>query len=533
MRPIVLLLGAACAFASAACATPDAQPNGVEFVGPQPPDGRPVIAVQADAAGIPLDPRLFGTNVPAWVNPTNLGNADLRTATRALGTPLLRMPGGSWSNAYSWLACEMGDGNGCYWTWAARPTDFLNFARATDTEVMWTVSANGTAKEAAALVAFFNGVVGDTTLIGVDQKGKDWKRVGDWASLRAQHGNPEPFQVRLWEVGNEVYGGKQATGGSQCASWGWEDVWTCDGDEYMRGRGTGGFRHEGYLEFRAAMRAVDSSIQVGAVGVPKPGDWTDWGTKVFSAAGADLDFYVIHHYAFSEEPRKAGDIMRSSHGVWPEVMAANKVAADRSSQRTVPIAVTEYNLVSYLELDNGQFMTRSANALFLADMIGQMANAGVAMANQWNLVNGRGNNGSDYGLLDVDRGRRAPAYFALKLWTTMRGRVLPLSTSIDAVGALSVYATRADDGDIRVMAINKTGKATDVRIALVGEDQTLQVTSQILETDALESLDVLFNGIGQPSVDLSDAPARPAGVATGFLDHTFPPYSITVLRFTR
>ena len=35
---------------------------------------RPVITVAATEAGRPLDPRLFGTNVPAWVNPASLAN---------------------------------------------------------------------------------------------------------------------------------------------------------------------------------------------------------------------------------------------------------------------------------------------------------------------------------------------------------------------------------------------------------------------------------------------------------------------------
>jgi hypothetical protein len=55
---------------------------------------------------------------------------------------------------------------------------------------MYTINMNGTAQEAAALVAFFNGAVDDDTVIGVDVRGRDWGTVGDWATLRSQNGNP-------------------------------------------------------------------------------------------------------------------------------------------------------------------------------------------------------------------------------------------------------------------------------------------------------------------------------------------------------
>lgn len=129
---------------------------------------------------------------------------------------------------------------------------------------MVTVNMNGTAQEAAALVAYFNGEVDDERPIGMDARGRDWGKVSDWAALRRENGNPEPLPIQYVEVGNEIYGGKA---GKDCAPWGWEDVWTCDGTEYVNGIGSGAARRDGYRAFRDAMRAVDPTIQVGAVGV--------------------------------------------------------------------------------------------------------------------------------------------------------------------------------------------------------------------------------------------------------------------------
>ena len=162
---------------------------------------------------------------------------------------MIRMPGGSWSDAYDWLGCELGDPERCDWHWAIRPSEYLALLESTGLPGMWTVSINSTAEEAAALVAFFNGDVGDTRPIGTDRNGRNWLTVGHWAQLRTEHGHPEAASIHYWEIGNEIYGAVQSAG-PHCASWGWEDAWTCDGTEYVDGTTD----HDGFLQFRQAMR---------------------------------------------------------------------------------------------------------------------------------------------------------------------------------------------------------------------------------------------------------------------------------------
>jgi alpha-L-arabinofuranosidase len=430
------------------------------------------------------------------------------------------------------MACETGDSKGCYWTWAAKPTDFLNFVRATGQQAMWTVSINGTSKEAAALVAFFNGSVDDTTLIGIDVRGRDWKTVGDWAKLRAANGNSKPLPIKLWEVGNEVYGGKPANGGNECAAWGWEEVWTCDGTEYMLGKGSGADRHEGYLEFRAAMRAVDPTIMVGAVGVPHPGDWSNWGNEVIGKGGEDLDFYVIHYYAYDKQPESAQAILSSPQKIWKGVMDSTNAAFDElANGRRVPIAVTEYNLAAFQDLDNGQIMTRAANALFIADMIGQMAVNGVTMANQWDLANGKANNGTDYGLINVDTGARAPQYYAMRLWSQFGNALLPVDSPLSNETILSVYAGRTPDGSLSILSINKTDKPLDARLQFAGTSGKLHASANILAATSLEATEMTLNGVTNSATDFSNAPAKDLGTIDGYLDYTFAPYSITLIHF--
>ena len=492
----------------------------------------PTIQIQTDGPARPFDRRLLGTNLPAWVGPDTLRDETFQARTTALGATLLRLPGGSWSNAYDWLACENGDTQGCAWPWAARPTDFLNFLRATGHSGMWTVSINGTAQEAAALVAFFNGSIDDQTLIGVDVRGRDWQTVGHWARLRSEHGNPEPLPILLWEVGNEVYGGKPANGGAECAPWGWEEVWTCDGMEYVNGVGEGAERHEGYLEFRTAMRAVDPAIQVGAVGVDQPDGWSNWGNEVIDAAGEQLDFYVVHHYAYDKTPPAPEVILAQPRRTWPRLLDKLKGAlAQQAGGSQTPIAVTEYNLVAFQDLDTNQFMRRAVNALFVADTLGQLAEQGVIIANQWDLANGRAENGTDYGLIDPTSGARSPQYYALLLWSRFGDELLPVNSTLPTDTDLSLYAGHAADGSLRILAINKTAQSIDATIQ-IGSTGTYAAQADTMSADALTAEQVLFNGVADPADDLSDAPARQIESFENSLEQSFPAFSITLLQLT-
>ncbi|MCU0521611.1 MAG: alpha-N-arabinofuranosidase, partial [Anaerolineae bacterium] len=124
---------------------------------------------------------------------------DIVHRLREAHLPLLRWPGGNFVSGYHWR-----DGVGAV---DARPTlpnpaweglefnlfgtdEFIAFCRAVDCEPMVCVNAgSGTPYEAAAWVEYCNG--GSETPMG---------------QLRAQNGHPEPYDVRIWEIGNEIYG---------------------------------------------------------------------------------------------------------------------------------------------------------------------------------------------------------------------------------------------------------------------------------------------------------------------------------------
>lgn len=501
---------------------------------PPAPGANGTIRIEANGVVTPVDSRLLGTNLPAWLGPGSFASTTFRARADASGVSLIRMPGGSWSNAYDWLACENGDDSGCYWTWASRPSDFINFVRAAGRPGLYTVNPNDTSKKAAALVAFFNSRITDTTPIGVDIRGTDWYTAGHWAQLRAAHGNPEPLGVRLWEIGNEVYGGKPGSGGSQCLPWGWEDVWTCDGTEYVLGVGSGSSRHEGYLEFRAAMRAVDPAILVGAVGVPFSATWNNWGNEVIAAAGDNLDFYVIHQYAYFLPPSYAAALAEPQF-TWRQILSdVNEAFDTHAGGRRAPIAVTEYNLFSTWNQDNSQMMTRAVNLLFIADTLGQIIQNGVAMANQWDLSNGGpSGNGADYGLLGGggDGFTRYPQYYAFPLWARFGSQMLPVTSTFSAASQLSVYAGRVNSSTLSLLAINKTGNPVTATIHLADAPAIIGGSADVASATSLNATSVTFNDVSNPSHSLSNAPPLPLGSTGNPVNYTFAPNSVTLLRF--
>lgn len=488
----------------------------------------PTITVDLSAASTPADERILGTNLPTWLNPYRFSDSTFLARSVALGTGMVRMPGGSWSNYYDWSSCE--NGGGCPWTWGvSRPTDFLDYLQATGFQGMWTINQNGTSKEAAALVAFFNGSTSDQRVIGVDVQGRDWGKVSDWAQLRADHGNPNPIGLKYWEIGNEIYGGKS---GTDCTPWGWEDVWSCDGREYVLGIGSGTSRKEGYLEFRTAMRAVDPSIQVGAVGVSLQNDWSNWGNEVIQEAGDVMDFYVIHEYGFFNPPANYSELLARPQAMWGPMMANVRTAFDQyADSRAVPVAVTEYNLFSVEGMDPDQWMSRAVNGLFIADSIGQMMRHGFAMAHQWDIAHAEGSTPPGYGLMQASTYDRSPQYFALHIWSHFGNEMLPVSNPLPDDTQLSVYAGRLDWDTLTLLAINKTGSAISTGIDLSGATTITGGRVYTVKANTLNDMAVTYNGVSNPSNDLSTAPpAALSAVAGSTMDYTFSAYSITLLQ---
>ena len=107
--------------------------------------------------------------------------------------------------------------------------------------------------------------------------------------MRAANGHPAPFDVKFWEVGNEIWG------------------------DWVRGHSDAETYARNYNRYAKAMRAVDPSIKLIAVGDNN----MNWNRTVLRAAGENIDYFAIHHYygrgdgRRSVEPDGAAVVLRT------------------------------------------------------------------------------------------------------------------------------------------------------------------------------------------------------------------------------
>jgi alpha-L-arabinofuranosidase len=121
----------------------------------------------------------------------------------------MRFPGGSIANTYHWERAigppsqrrrNISGRTGEPLTNEFGPDEFGEFARAHGLEAMMVANfGSGTAREAADWVEYMNAPVGTNPNGGVA-----------WAERRAANGHPQPYDVRSWEIGNEMYGQHQS-----------------------------------------------------------------------------------------------------------------------------------------------------------------------------------------------------------------------------------------------------------------------------------------------------------------------------------
>ena len=223
-----------------------------------------------------VDPRIFGNFIEhlgrciyggVFDEGSPLSDArgfrrDVLDAVRPLRMPVLRWPGGNFVSGYHWL-----DGVGpaaerprrTELAWYAEESnrfgtnEFIEYCRVLGTEPYICVNmGSGTMDEAQAWVEYCNGT-GNT----------------HWANLRRAHGHPEPYRVRYWGLGNEMYG-----------SW---QIGHLSPEDYVKKA----------RAFALVMKRTDPDIEL--IGCGHNG-WSDWDQIVIDGLAPIIDWYSIHLY---------------------------------------------------------------------------------------------------------------------------------------------------------------------------------------------------------------------------------------------
>ncbi len=237
---------------------------------------------------------------------------DVLRAVRDLHPSIIRWPGGNFSSGYHWL-----DGVGPRekrpkrfdMAWRAEEPnvfgtdEFLEWCRLVDAEPFIVVNAgNGTPEEAAGWVEYCN-----------------LKSETYYASLRRRYGHSEPYGVKLWGIGNELYGR-------------WQIGFCVDGSECARRT----------IEFANEMRKVDPNIEIVAVGCEDP----EWNLEMVKNAGEYFDYLSVHIYVGGDKPYRelaavSMDIERRLRSVYGLVQSVRR---KYRIKREIRLAFDEWNV---------------------------------------------------------------------------------------------------------------------------------------------------------------------------------------------
>lgn len=420
------------------------------------------VTVKVDAAKhiSKINPYLYGLNVARWDEDLFPGPAkDMlldcdRDAIRKViagGFTVLKYPGGNDADHYIWNSPDNSAGD-------MNTDEYAALLNAVGAQGFITINFNESPELAAEWVRYCN-----------KEKGYD---------------------IKYWEVGDEQWG-----------------VWA-------RGHTTPEKYAARFIEFVKAMKAVDPTIKIAAN--VNPTDNIDgWTCRVMKAAGSYIDMVTFSYYPFSNREENADSLLASTpkyRHAYETIRHALEETLPKVKADSMWIIDVGYNSISGRP---GPITISMANALWVADMVGTMAEMGEQMSCYWALHNSYPPGGGDYGLLTED-GKNTPRlnYYVFPIYTRLFGREVVQSSSPDP--SLSAYASTFGDDTLSVILINKDKRNTKrVSLKLSGFEPEGSASAWLFNTR--HKLDRITD----------------CKIEGESLDEQVPPYSIVVLQLLR
>ena len=236
---------------------------------------------------------------------------DTLAAVRGLRVPLLRWPGGNFVSGYHWT-----DGVGprdqrprrMELAWHGEESnrfgtdDFIEYCRTIGAEPYICLNmGTGTMDEARDWLEYCNGTSNTY-----------------WANLRRESGHPEPYGVKYWGLGNEMYGRWQ--------------IGALSADDYVKKA----------IEFAKVLKWTDPSIKLVSCGLSGT---ADWDVRVIEGLAPYVDYHSIHIYTGSDDyytnvfaPHQADRAIRVTRALIERVRYEQQLA------HPIDIAYDEWNV---------------------------------------------------------------------------------------------------------------------------------------------------------------------------------------------
>lgn len=351
-------------------------------------------------------------------------------------------------------------------------------------------TGGGEPAEAAAWVAYANGDPTNSSVIGKDSTGHDWKTVGYWAAMRSASplgtddgynflriGHAKPFNFKLWQIGDQLYDngylGEKFTGNPDLhgpVPTGLKDFGKLKKDPKLSPEA---FSANLKL-FAAAMKAIDPSIQIG-VGFATPHEaqqsrpqaggneyaaagmsdisGPEWNHAVLKSACGKIDFVSIDwatgsalppDYKSIDEVNLFPDTRYQIGGIITSLLAQYK---DTCPAGHVPrIALSSAQTQTWLRADHP-----AIEALWLADTYTLLVESGFLNID---LPEAFGDS-----MIASDHKKFGVNFYGIQMLHIIAHT--PGDALVDArssLATLSVHATRRRDGIVGIMLVNTDPK---------------------------------------------------------------------------
>ena len=473
---------------------------------------------------------LLGTNAGVYYEESYLMNLQFLDYLKQLNPGIIRIPGGSWSNELYWNGNKVRTSEESYidediWNLKVKNGgNPINVAFDTSRykNATWGVDYSGYApgfriRNNEHGLSDFHGFTdvlflhkfiqsfGAETMVTVNvgtgtvEMAVEWVK---WTKQRAKYLR-EPFNVKYWEMGNELDGawelGYYLPDGSEM-----------DAKEYVRR----------YKLFATAMKKADPTIKVG--GSVASSMALAFIEELIQDTDAPIDFISFHAYPSQNEALSVAKMFNEAAKVGDAVNRIKSWLAKYrpGEEERIEIAVTEWNIKVKEDITTVDIR----NALWSSVMIGEMAKAKVDIAIQWDMFSTTSTGG--HGLFNPNDPEMKPRsqYWAMYLWRYFMGNKM-VSSQLEAPEYVRLYST-IDNKQASIMIINGS------------EDEELTIELQLPDLkNEVYGQEISFSN-KQYSLNLqtlipdrSTKPTEQLIKVKKEMSLTLAPYSIKIIRF--
>ncbi len=345
----------------------------------------------------PISPFLYGTNY----GPNNPVVLEMMPQVEAAGLTTLRFPAGAWTDMVDVQNFQV--------------DAFMDFCRRVG--AIPTISVRllgGQPETAASLVRYTN----------IEKK----------------------YGVAYWSIGNEP------------------DIFTQLG--YAKYDYTSEQFNKEWRAIALAMKAADPTIKLmgpeihqwnnSLATTPKDSSGRDWMTDFLKANGDLVDVVTLHRYPmYSPNGPVTVQNLRANTRAWKGEVDYLRGLIRKTLGRDLPIAITELNSDPSSAILQEVSPDSFYNAIWYADVLGQLMSADIFMADQWVLSQ----RSTGLGLLSGTTVR--PTFYVFPLYKNFGADQVAASSGIPDV---DIFAAKRKDGALTLMVINLSD--AEVRVPL-------------------------------------------------------------------